>query len=305
MPTSTRPSPFAVWVEALRPKTLGASLCPVLMGAALAWHVGAFGWAPVLAAFAGACLLHVASNFANDLFDGLAGTDSGVRLGPARAVGSGWVTPRAMAVALLVVLALAVVPAAYLVRREGATYALIAVAGALSAVGYTAPPLRIGYRGLGDAFVFVLFGPIAVAGTAAACDGRWPVANLVAGIAPGAIGMALLATNNLRDRTGDAACGKRTLVVRFGERFGRWQIAACHAAAVVVPVVLWWLHGLPAGVMLASALSLAFAPASVAVLRGRDGAALNGTLAAFGIQLYLYGAAFAAGLWMSAGAGQP
>jgi 1,4-dihydroxy-2-naphthoate octaprenyltransferase len=305
MTTATRPSPVAVWVQALRPKTLGASLCPVLMGAALAWNAGAFEWVPVLAAFAGACLLQIASNFANDLFDGLHGTDSGVRLGPARAVGSGWVTPRAMAVALLLVLAVAVVPAIYLVGRGGSVYAWIAVAGALSAVGYTAPPLRIGYRGLGDLFVFVFFGPIAVAGTAAACDGRWPKEAFVAGIAPGAIGMALLATNNLRDRVGDAASGKRTLVVRFGERFGRAQIVACHAAAAVVPALLWWRYGLPSGVMLASALSLAFAPASVAVLRGRDGADLNRTLAAFGIQLYLYGAAFALGMWLGGGAGHP
>lgn len=305
MTTSTRPSPLAVWVEALRPKTLGASLCPVLMGAALAWHAGSFEWIPVLAAFAGACLLQIASNFANDLFDGLHGTDSGVRLGPARAVGSGWVTPRAMALALVMVLAVAAVPAVYLVRREGAAFAWIAVAGAISSVGYTAPPLRIGYRGLGDAFVFVFFGPVAVVGTVAACGGQWPKDALVAGIAPGAIGMALLATNNLRDRVGDAASGKRTLVVRFGERFGRAQIVLCHAAAAFVPVVLWWRFGLPAGVMLAGALSVAFAPASIAVLRGRDGADLNRTLAAFGIQLYLYGAAFVLGMLLGGGAVQP
>ena len=91
MQPTARPSTAAVWIGALRPKTLGASLCPVLMGAALAHARGAFAWKPVLLAGAGAALLQVASNFANDLFDGIRGTDSGGRLGPARAVGSGWV----------------------------------------------------------------------------------------------------------------------------------------------------------------------------------------------------------------------
>jgi 1,4-dihydroxy-2-naphthoate polyprenyltransferase len=302
MQSPARPSPVAVWVGALRPKTLGASLCPVLVGAALARADGSFAWMPVVAAFAGACLLQVASNFANDLFDGIRGTDSAARLGPARAVGSGWVTPRAMAAALCVALALAVLPAWYLVQREGAVFAFIGVAGAVAAVCYTAPPVSLGYRGLGDVFVFAFFGPVAVAGTYAACGGGWHAAPFVAGVAPGAIGMALLATNNLRDRAGDAASGKRTLVVRFGERFGRLQIAACHALAVAVPVVLVASFDAPRGALAASAVAAAFAPASVAVLRGTDGVALNRVLAAFGMLLYAYGVAFLLGaqLWGSA-----
>ena len=302
MQSAARPSPVAVWVGALRPKTLGASLCPVLIGAALARADGLLSWMPVTAALAGACLLQVASNFANDLFDGVRGTDSAARLGPARAVGSGWVTPRAMATALCAALAIAVLPAWYLVQREGAVFALVAVAGAVSAVCYTAPPVSLGYRGLGDAFVFAFFGPVAVAGTYAACAGGWHAATLVAGVAPGAIGMALLATNNLRDRAGDAVSGKRTLVVRLGERFGRLQIAACHALAVAVPAVLVAWFGVPRGALAASAVAAAFLPASVAVLRGTDGAALNRVLAAFGVLLYLYGAAFFLGtqLWGSA-----
>ena len=118
-------------VGAIRPKTLGASLCPVAMGAGLAWHEGAFAWMPVVAALAGAGLLQVASNLANDLFDGLRGTDSGARIGPERAVASGAISARAMAVALVLALAAAAVPAASLSMHAGAWFAVIGVAGVL------------------------------------------------------------------------------------------------------------------------------------------------------------------------------
>ncbi|MBU3682535.1 MAG: 1,4-dihydroxy-2-naphthoate octaprenyltransferase [Phycisphaerales bacterium] len=298
------PAPGArAWIGAIRAKTLGASLCPVAMGAGLAWHDGAFAWIPVVAALAGAGLLQVASNLANDLFDGLRGTDSGARIGPVRAVASGAISARAMAVALALVLAAAAVPAAWLSMHAGAWFAVIGVAGAVSAVAYTAGPMPLAYVGLGDLFVFAFFGPVAVAGTRAACDGTWSGEAAFLGIAPGAIGMCLLATNNLRDRVGDAESGKRTLIVRCGERFGRALIATCHAAAIAVPVATWAAWQLPAGAMAASAVAAGFVPVSVAVLRGRDGTALNRTLAGFGAMLYAYGVAFAAGLVLTPGAG--
>lgn len=293
---------MTVWLDALRPKTLGASLCPVVMGAALAWNDGVLAWLPVFAALAGACLLQVASNFANDLYDGIRGTDSGARLGPRRAVASGLVTPAAMRRALGLVLALAAVPAAYLAWHAGWAYAVIGLAGAACAVGYTAPPLSLAYRGLGDLFVFIFFGPLAVAGTRAACDGDWTASAFVCGVAPGAIGVALLATNNLRDRAGDEASGKRTLVVRFGEQFGRVQIALAHGCAVIMPFVAW-LFGVPRGALAAALLALLLAPVSLSVLLGRDGANLNKSLAGFGALLYLYGIVFAVGVLMSGGRG--
>jgi 1,4-dihydroxy-2-naphthoate octaprenyltransferase len=301
LPASGAPA----WLGAIRPKTLGASVCPVAMGAGLAWHDDAFAWTPVLAALAGAGLLQVASNLANDLFDGLRGTDSGARIGPARAVASGAISARAMAVALVLVLAAAAVPATYLSMQAGAWFAVIGIAGAVSAVAYTAGPMPLAYVGLGDLFVFAFFGPVAVAGTRAACDGTWSGEAMFLGIAPGAIGVCLLATNNLRDRAGDAASGKRTLIVRFGERFGRALIATCHAAAIAVPVTAWAAWRMPAGAMAASAVAAAFVPVSVSVLRGRDGAALNGTLAGFGAMLYAYGVAFTAGLMLTPDAGGP
>ena len=305
-----RPSTAAVWVSALRPKTLGASLCPVLMGGALAYHDGALKdtlqWQLVGSAFAGACLLQIASNFANDLFDGLRGTDSGERLGPARAVGCKLVTPRAMVFALCITLVFAGFPAWFLAHHSGVVFAIIGVCGAIAAVGYTAPPFTLAYRGLGDLFVFVFFGPIAVAGTRAACDGAWTISALVCGFAPGAIAVCLLATNNLRDRVGDLSNDKRTLVARFGQRFGRTQIIVCHVLACIVPMFAVIMLQLPPTIMLASFIAFMFAPASITIARGRDGVALNKNLAMFGALLYVYGATFALAIWtgqsMSGGA---
>ena len=299
---SARPSTAAVWLSAIRPKTLGASLCPVLIGGALAYHDGALKdalqWQLVGAAFVGACLLQITSNFANDLFDGVRGTDSGERLGPTRAVGGNLVTPRAMSVALCITLIFAAFPAWFLASQSGIVFAIIGVGGAIAAVAYTAPPFMLAYRGLGDIFVFAFFGPIAVAGTRAACDGAWTTSALVCGLASGAIAVCLLATNNLRDRVGDLRNGKRTLAVRFGARFGRAQIYICHAIVFVVPIFAVMVLQLPPAVMLASFIAIVFAPASITIARGREGTALNKNLAMFGALLYMYGVAFALGMWM-------
>ncbi len=277
------------------------------MGAALAWHDGVLVWMPVVAAFVGACLLQIASNFANDLFDGVRGVDAmdgaHARLGPQRAVGSGLISPRAMRTALLLVLLLAAIPTAYLSMHAGAAFAVLGVFGAVSAVAYTAGPAPLGYIGLGDLFVFLFFGPLAVAGTRASCDGQWTSAALVVGVASGACAVALLATNNLRDRVGDAANGKRTLVVRFGEEFGRGQIAVCHAVAILVPLVAIVFFGVPRGALAASMLAILLAPLSMSIVAGRDGAALNRNLVGFGALLMLYGVAFAIGVRVSGGAG--
>ena len=299
---AARPSTAAVWLSAIRPKTLGASLCPVLIGGAIAYNDGvlksALQWKLVCAAFVGACLLQIASNFANDLFDGVRGTDSGERLGPTRAVGGNLVTPRAMSGALCITLVFAVFSAWFLASHSGIAFAIIGACGAIAAVGYTAPPFSLAYRGLGDLFVFVFFGPIAVAGTRAACDGAWTTSALVCGVASGAIAVCLLATNNLRDRVGDLRNGKRTLAVRFGARFGRVQIYICHAIAFVIPIFAVVVLQLPPAVMLASFIAIVFAPASITIARGRDGAALNKNLAMFGALLYIYGVTFALGMWM-------
>ncbi|MFZ9881076.1 MAG: 1,4-dihydroxy-2-naphthoate octaprenyltransferase [Phycisphaerales bacterium] len=297
------PSQVAVWISALRPKTLGASLCPVLVGATIARVDGVFAWEPVLAALSGALFLQIASNLANDLFDGLRGTDGAARVGPRRAVGSGLVSPRAMAAALGLSLVLAAMPAAWLAAHAGPAFLLIGGVGAICAVGYTAPPLALAYRGLGDVFVFAFFGPIAVAGTRAACDGAWTTPALFCGIATGAIGVCLLATNNLRDEAGDRASGKRTIVVRFGAPFVRALVHACVMSAIAVPIVAALAFGLPKGVMLASLAAAVLGGLASPRASAAGGEPFGFRLAMFGLLLYAYGVAFAIGARFDWGVG--
>jgi 1,4-dihydroxy-2-naphthoate octaprenyltransferase len=297
MTKSVRPNQLLVWIAAIRPKTLGASLCPVLVGATLARVDGVFKWDRVLVALAGALLLQIASNLANDLFDGLRGTDGATRVGPQRAVGSGLVTPRAMVSALGLTLVFAALPAAWLAVYASPVFLAIGMLGAMCAVGYTAPPLALAYRGLGDVFVFLFFGPIAVAGTRAACDGAWTMPAFVCGLATGAIGVCLLATNNLRDEAGDRASGKRTIVVRFGAGFVRNVVRLCINVATAIPIIAAFVYGLPKGIMLASLVAAILGGASQATRLSFD---LR--LAMFGLLLYVYGIAFAAGSYFTWGA---
>jgi 1,4-dihydroxy-2-naphthoate octaprenyltransferase len=297
MTKSVRPNQLLVWIAAIRPKTLGASLCPVLVGATLARVDGVFKWDRVLVALAGALLLQIASNLANDLFDGLRGTDGATRVGPQRAVGSGLVTPRAMVSALGLTLVFAALPAAWLAVYASPVFLAIGMLGAMCAVGYTAPPLSLAYRGLGDVFVFLFFGPIAVAGTRAACDGAWTRPAFVCGLATGAIGVCLLATNNLRDEAGDRASGKRTIVVRFGAGFVRNVVRLCINVAIAIPIIAAFVYGLPKGIMLASIVAAILGGGSQATRLSFD---LR--LAMFGLLLYVYGIAFAAGSYFTWGA---
>jgi 1,4-dihydroxy-2-naphthoate octaprenyltransferase len=298
MTNAVRPNQLLVWIAAIRPKTLGASLCPVLVGATLARVDGVFKWDRVLVALAGALLLQIASNLANDLFDGLRGTDGATRVGPQRAVGSGLVTPRAMVSALGLTLVFAALPAAWLAVYASPVFLAIGMLGAMCAVGYTAPPLALAYRGLGDVFVFLFFGPIAVAGTRAACDGAWTMPAFVCGLATGAIGVCLLATNNLRDEVGDRASGKRTIVVRFGAGFVRNIVKLCINVAIAIPIIAAFVYGLPKGIMVASLVAAILGGGSQASRLG-----FGARLAMFGLLLYAYGIAFAAGSYFTWGVG--
>lgn len=292
------PAPLSVWWLAIRPKTLGAAIAPVLMGLAIAWGEGRWHGGAAAAALAGALLLQIAANFANDYFDWKKGADDERRVGPVRVVAAGLVRPAVMRVAIVLTL-LAVVPiAAYLVWRAGPAFIAIGAASILFAVLYTGGPRPLAYVGLGDIAAFAFFGPIAVAGTHAAVTTEFAWLPAVAGIGPGCLAMTLLAVNNLRDRVGDARVNKRTLAVRFGAGFARAEIVLSIVAAALVPIVLAPLAGRWFA-MAASLTCLTMIPAVRAVLGGGEGHTLNRVLASTGRLIILYGFAFAAG-WIIA-----
>ncbi len=231
-----RPGP-AVWWEAARPRTLPASVAPVLVGTAASLRVGAelmpvssdasravlvavqrdLRVVPFLLAMVVALALQVAVNFANDYFDGVGGVDTVARVGPRRAVASGIVTPGQMRTAMLVALAVAGVAGLALAAMVGWELLLVGAAALVAAVGYSGGPRPYASAGLGEVFVFVFFGVVATVGSAYVQDERVARLALVASIPMGLLATALLVVNNLRDIPTDREVGKVTLAVRLGE----------------------------------------------------------------------------------------
>jgi 1,4-dihydroxy-2-naphthoate polyprenyltransferase len=220
------------WLLATRPKTLPAALAPVAAGTALAASVGPWRFDLALGCLVGALLLQIGCNFANDAGDTLRGADTPDRLGPARAVASGLITPRAMLIATALVLTAAALVGAWLASQSGWQLWLLGIASVLASLAYTLGPVPLAYVGLGDLFVLLFFGFAAVLGAAWVQHPAippWPWVAIAAAI--GLQATALIAINNLRDIPTDARTGKRTMAVRLGDRGTRIYHLALHLAA--------------------------------------------------------------------------
>lgn len=227
-----------VWIEGARPKTLIASLSPVLMGGVIARDMGALRPFVFLLTILFALAIQIGTNFANDYFDFCKGADTEKRKGPRRLTQSGLVSPETMKKATLLVFAFAGMCALYLIAQGGFLIALLAALAIALGYLYTAGPYPLAYIGIADLFVLVFFGPVAVAGTVYLQTGEISSIALLAGLAPGLISTAILTSNNLRDVEEDQAAGKRTLPVRFGLKFGRYEYTFCLIAATLIPLLL-------------------------------------------------------------------
>ena len=289
------PSFLSIWWQASRPKTLFAAAAPVIMGTAMAWRAGLFHPPAALAALAGALLIQVGTNFANDYFDGVRGVDREGRRGPQRVVQAGLVTPRQMRRAIAAVFTAAALVGLYLVWRGGVPILAIGLASLLSGLLYTAGPSPLATNGTADLFVLAFFGPVAVGGTyyvqALEIDG----AVLAAGIAPGLLSTAILAVNNLRDIETDRAAGRRTLAVRFGAAFGRLEYLCCLVGALLVPPALLAAGRGGPWLLLPTIVLLPALPAIRTVFRQSTGNEMNRTLALTGKILFLFSLLFALG----------
>jgi 1,4-dihydroxy-2-naphthoate polyprenyltransferase len=228
------------WVLAIRPKTLPAAVSPVIVGTAIAVSAGAFHALAAMAAFAVALLLQIAANLANDVFDFKRGADTEHRLGPVRVTQSGLITPQQVLIATAVTIALATLAGAYLVSRGGWPILVIGIAAILSALAYTGGPRPIGYHGLGEVFVFVFFGLVAVTGTYYVQAGEISALALGASIPMGCLITAILVVNNLRDIETDRIAGKRTVAVRLGRHGTVIEYTLLIAVAYVTLPVLWF-----------------------------------------------------------------
>jgi len=284
-----------IWLEATRPKTLPAAAAPVLMGSAMAWQDKVFNAPIALATLLSALLIQIATNYANDYFDYKKGADTKERLGPRRATQSGLVSPHQMKRAFILTFFAAFVIGLYLIYHAGWPILVIGVLSIILGILYTGGPYPLGYNGLGDLFVLIFFGPVAVGGAYYAQALSINYIVLVAGMAPGLISVALLTINNLRDIQSDRKAGKRTLAVRFGITFTRAEYAIAVVLALLVPFYLIFLthDNQMAGLSIFAVLPAI--PGIRLVYDGTSGAALNNTLAATGKMLFLYSVLFSIG----------
>jgi 1,4-dihydroxy-2-naphthoate octaprenyltransferase len=296
------------WLMAARPQTLPAAAAPVLVGTGLAVSMDVFAPLPALAALVGALLIQVGTNFANDYYDAKSGVDSTEREGFTRVTQSGLIRPLEVRRAMVVTFALAIVLGSYLVFVGGLPIVVIGLSSVAAGVLYAGGPYPFGSYGLGDLFVFVFFGLVAVTGTyyvqAAALvhsfplwlpPGTLPIAVIVASLPAAALSTNILVVNNLRDRETDREAGKRTLAVIIGYRWSRVEFLCMTGMAYTIPLIFWLTGYGP--LVLAPLLTLPYA-ARVArtVVEKTDGAALNPALEQVGKLLAAHSLLFALGL---------
>jgi 1,4-dihydroxy-2-naphthoate octaprenyltransferase len=286
---------LTLWLLAARPRTLTAALVPVAVGSACAHRVGGFALMPALAALFGAFLIQIGTNFANDVFDHEKGADTEARVGPTRAVAAGLVSGRAMRLAMVAAFGMATLAGAYLAWVGGWPIVAIGIASIVSGIAYTGGPFPLGYHGLGDLFVMVFFGFVAVAGTAYVEVGTVPEIAWWASVPVGALATAILVVNNVRDRETDAVAGKRTLAVRFGRRFGEAEYGLLLLAAYVTPAALYAM-GRVGAVVLLPVVTMPWALILQRRLVTTDGPALNALLGGTAQLLLVFGLLFAVGL---------
>ncbi len=299
------------WLVAARPHTLPAAAAPVVVGTGLAVHHGVFAPLPALVALVGALLIQVGTNLANDYFDAQSGVDTEDSEGFTRVTQAGLVPPEQVKRATAATFGLAILVGGYLVAVGGLPIAIAGLAGVASGILYAGGPFPLGSHGLGDLFVFVFFGLVAVAGTfyvqaVAAADavgllplwippGTLPPAAVVAALPAAGISTAILVVNNVRDLETDRAAGKRTLAVIVGYRASRVEYVATVGLAYLAPV--WFLVGGYGPLVLLPLLTLPYA-ALVArtVLTERSGEPMNRALEQTGRLLAAHSALFALGL---------
>lgn len=285
---------FQIWYMAMRPKTLPAAAAPVLVGISLALGDGVFRFTPALAALLGALLLQIGSNLANDVFDFMKGTDTAERTGPLRVTQAGLLTPRQVTAGMSVVFILAAVIGLYLIYVGGWPILIVGVLAILAAIAYTGGPYPLGYNGLGDIFVFIFFGPVAVIGTYYVQSVDISTVSWWSSLPMGFLITAILIVNNLRDIDTDRKTGKRTLAVRFGRRFTQLQYLSVLILSYLIPVIMQFSGKVSPWILL-TWLSIPIALPLINDIYNQKGKALNKTLAGTARLALVYAAFFSLG----------
>ena len=257
---------------------------------------GAFVLLPVLAALTGAILIQIGTNLANDYYDFVRGADTSARVGPVRVTQAGLIPAEHVWRGMVAVLAAAAAVGVYLVFVGGWPIVWIGLASLLCAVAYTGGPYPLAYHGLGDPFVFVFFGLIAVGGTYWVQALALPGEVLLAGAGMGALSTAILVANNLRDLDTDTSVGKRTLAVRLGRNGSRVEYAILMAVGFGVPVLGVGVYQWPAAALVALVAGAASVSPLTLIMTKDDPRELSPALAGTARVVGLYGVLLAAGL---------
>ena len=286
---------FTPWLSAARPQTLAAAFVPILIGASLAYSENTLRWDTTLVALFCAFAIQIGTNFANDYFDFVKGADTPDRIGFERATSAGTVSPKAMLNAAILMMTVAFLAGLYLVWIGGWVILIIGLLSLLFGILYTGGPFPLGYNGLGDLFVFIFFGIIAVMGTYYVNALEWSSISFWISLPVGALCVNILVVNNLRDVVQDKLSGKRTLGVLFGEMALKIEYLTMLAIAFIIPVFLYHFHNFSLWIML-SYLCLPIArKLNSQVWYHEDKRTLNQTLERTAQFMVLYGILFSIG----------
>lgn len=284
-----------IWIQAARPQTLPAAFVPVLLGAVLAKHNDLLNWPITLVALLCAFLIQVGTNFANDYFDHKKGADTDERIGFERATAAGHVTQRQMLTATILTMGLAFLCGLYIVWHTGWLVLVIGIACLVFGILYTGGPYPLGYNGLGDIFVFIFFGIVAVTVTYYVNALSWSLASFWASLIPASLAVNILVVNNLRDIEQDAAANKKTLGVLFGENVLRWEYALMLIIAFAVPPHFYFRLGYDGWIFLPY-LTVPLALLLLNQIWQPHKHHLNDTLKLTGILMLLFGILFGVGV---------
>ena len=288
-----------LWLLAARPRTLPAAVAPVLVGTALACNDDHFHWLRFVAALIGSVFIQIGTNLANDYSDARRGADTEDRLGPVRVTAGGLMPPKRVLVGTYVAFGIAVAAGAYLAAVAGWQLLVVGAASIAAGVLYTGGPRPYGYAGLGELFVFMFFGIVAVAGSyfVQTEDLKWEAFALAVPV--GLLAAAILVVNNVRDIDTDRRAGKRTLAVKLGRPGSRTLYGAMLLLAFAAPAATVAAGGLTAWILLTLAAVPLAIPLWRTVANRTDGPALNGALAGTGRLLAVYSILLSAGVLLS------
>jgi len=292
-------SPLRLWVSAARPRTLPAAVAPVLVGTALAVSEGALRPLAFACALVGSVFIQIGTNLSNDYSDARRGADTDDRLGPVRVTAGGLMPPRQVLVGTYLAFGIAVLAGVYLIAVAGVELLIVGVVSILAGVLYTGGPRPYGYEGLGELFVFLFFGVVAVTGSYFVQTERLSLEAVALSVPVGLLAAAIIVVNNVRDVDTDRRAGKRTLAVKLGRRRARGLFSVLLGLAFAWTVALA-LAGAPTVWLL---LGLVAAPLGVPLVRTvatrGDGLSLNAALAGSGRLLAVYSVLVSIGLLIS------